>query len=98
MAQPENSAHRNEVFRALFKGKQVNNRILFKNPGYRGVEVLPYPKHVVEMVKEIDDNIRKLKHDHKYAIYAGREVKPKVDEIKQAGDQLDQSRTAVKNF
>lgn len=82
----------------MYKGKQINNRMLFKNPGYRGVEVLPYPSHVIEMIKEIDENIRKVKHDHKYAIYAGREVKPKVDEVKQVEDHVEQSRSIVKNF
>jgi hypothetical protein len=42
---------------------------LFLHPGYRGVEVLPYPKHVKEMIRSVDDKIKLYQPKHKHGFY-----------------------------
>jgi hypothetical protein len=44
--EPINMKHRKEVFENIYNGKKVNNKRMFLNPGFRGVNVMPYPNHV----------------------------------------------------
>jgi len=42
-----------------FKGIPMEEESMFNNPGYRGVDVLPYSKKVKKMVNQINNRVRK---------------------------------------
>lgn len=43
---PGRKIDREEVFKKLFKGEQLSHEEMFSSRGYRGLNILPYPKHV----------------------------------------------------
>lgn len=73
------SKHRQFVYRQIFKGMKFGDEEMFLNPGYRGVEVMPYPEGVKQMIKAVNTKVQKLRPDIKQAIYRGLEVEPLVD-------------------
>ena len=59
----------------LFQGMPIDEKLLFTNPGYRGLEILPYPKHVKKMISELNAKANIKLSDHKrHVIYQGKEM------------------------
>lgn len=44
---------REEIYKKIFKGNHPQEYQMFKNPGYRGLSYLPYPKHIKEMMNKV---------------------------------------------
>lgn len=53
------SLGRKEIYDRIFKGEQVQQDAMFSNPGFRGLKVLPYPKHVKKMIDTLTTAERK---------------------------------------
>jgi hypothetical protein len=45
---------RKEVYKKIFKGKPIFPINMFKKPGYRGLRLIPYPKHVKIMMNSLE--------------------------------------------
>ena len=74
--------HRAFVFRHMFKGTLSHENMMFAKPGYRGVSVLPYPRHVQDMIKRVDNQVKKNSPETKNTIYKGFELQPNIDQKK----------------
>ena len=46
-----NREKRFSIYNEIFKGRTVSHGDMFRNPGYKGLEYLPYPRHVKEMMQ-----------------------------------------------
>lgn len=53
------SLGRKEIYDRIFKGEEVQQDVMFSNPGFRGLKVLPYPKHVKKMIENLTKEERK---------------------------------------
>ena len=43
---PGRNIDRKDVFRRIFKGENLTHEDMFKSRGYRGLNILPFPRHV----------------------------------------------------
>ena len=73
-----------QIYSMIYKGNQVSQSDMFIKPGYRGVQILPYPKHVRQMVGSSKDKF-----------YQGTAIEDKRD-IFRAFFGTDDSRASVK--
>ena len=53
------SLGRKEIYDRIFKGEEVQQDAMFSNPGFRGLKVLPYPKHVKALIDTLTKEERK---------------------------------------
>ena len=51
--------HRKKVYDSIYKGQLAESKNLFLNPGYRGINIYQYPKHIKKMVDEINHKVSK---------------------------------------
>ena len=72
--------YRRHVYSQIFKGKLQQGKNIFQNPGYRGVHILPYPKHVQKMIYEIKQKVKKYSPERPVPIYLGMEIVPNIDQ------------------
>ena len=42
---------RQEIFKKLFKGKEINYDDMFISRGFRGMHIIPYPNHIKEQLE-----------------------------------------------
>lgn len=73
--------HRAFIYQQKFIGKPIDEKLLFANPGYRGLQVLPYPKHVKELITKISNEASKTMSDFDHIIYQGMETRAFRDHI-----------------
>lgn len=52
----------------------LNDKLFFTNPGYRGLEIIKYPVHVKNMIKEVNAMRMKNNSEIKNNIYKGFEL------------------------
>lgn len=72
---------RKEIYEKIFKGEHISPEDMFTNPGFRGLKIMPYPKHVKSMIDNLTREDRRQKRISKsqcpspYKYYMGHEVK-----------------------
>ena len=50
---------RKEIYEKIFKGEHITPEDMFSNPGFRGLKILPYPKHVKSMIDHLTKEDRR---------------------------------------
>lgn len=84
------NAHMEQIKELILSGKNVQDREMFKKQGFRGLQVLPYPKHVRQMIAKIQHKVNKNNPAIKVPIYRGHETSVNVD---QKIDKLEHMKT-----
>ena len=52
---------------------------MFPNQGYRGLSFLPYPKHIKEIITNINNKAKQIDPDSGTIVYKGNELIPNFD-------------------
>ena len=71
--------HRRKVYTSIFNGVLADEKQIFLKPGYRGIHIQPYPKHIKKMIKTIEEKVEKQNPTLKVPIYRGQERIANVD-------------------
>ena len=66
---PGRKIDRREIVHKIFNGEELGHEDMFSTRGYRGLNVLPFPKHIK---KQIDEGFIKLSDTRKFCSKNGR--------------------------
>ncbi len=67
------------VYNKIFQGENIEDESKFYNANLKGLRFTPYPKHILELKQNVENQIKKTKPNMDHIIYQGHEIMPNID-------------------
>jgi len=67
------------VYHKIFQGENIEDESKFYNANLKGLRFRPYPKHILELKHNVENQIKKANPTMEHIIYQGHEMVPNID-------------------